>query len=136
MFGRKRLDELERKVRLLEDEKRCLWAMFRELQNGNLIINTFEYGRMPLKEVIKKLAKFAKKEEEAEKRRMLEKMEENFGDMRMRLTLEANVKPEGAQHYTDLFKREVQEAQEREKAEALRKLEAETWKRGDKDETR
>lgn len=76
MFGRKRLDELERKVRLLEDEKRCLWATFRELQNGDFRINTHEYGWMPIKEAIGKLAKFAKKEEETEKRRRIEKMEE------------------------------------------------------------
>lgn len=69
MFGRKRLDELERKVRLLEDEERCLWATFRELQNGDFKIHTPEYGWIPIKETIGKLAKFAKKEEEAEKRK-------------------------------------------------------------------
>lgn len=68
MFGRKRLDELERKVRLLEDEKRCLWATFRELQNGDFKIHTPEYGWIPIKETIGKLAKFAKKEEEAEEK--------------------------------------------------------------------
>lgn len=76
MFGRKRLDELEQRVTKLEEIQKSLVKDYEALTAGDVAINTFEYGRMPLREAIRKLAKFAKKEEEAEKRRRIEKMEE------------------------------------------------------------
>ena len=115
MFKNRRLEELERKIRLLDEDRRCMWAMFRELQNGDFKIHTPEYGRIPIKEAIRNLAKFAKKEEEAEKRRMLEVAEKNFEDTRDHITLEVSVDTETAHKAFEEYKRRIKEAQERKK---------------------
>lgn len=55
MFKNKRLEELERRVEMLErtQDKMLL---------GDIEISTFEYGRMPMREAIRRLAAFVKKE--------------------------------------------------------------------------
>ena len=111
MFKNRRLEELERKIRLLDEDRRCMWAMFRELEKGDFRINTFEYGSMSIKEVVRKLAD--EKEEEAEKRRMLEVAEKNFEDTRDQITLEVSVDPETAHKAIEEYKRRIKEAQER-----------------------
>ena len=113
MFKNRRLEELERKIRLLDEDRRCMWAMFRELEKGDFRINTFEYGSMPIKEVVRKLAD--EKEEEAEKRRMLEVAEKNFEDTRDHITLEVSVDTETAHKAIEEYKRRIKEDQERKK---------------------
>ena len=108
MFKNKRLEELERKIRLSDEDRRGMWAMFRELEKGNFRINTFEYGSMSIKEVVRKLAD--EKEEEEEKRRMLEVAEKNFEDTREHITLEVSIDPETAHKAIEEYKRRIKEA--------------------------
>lgn len=115
MFGRKRLEELEQRVTELEEIQKSIVKDYEAFTAGDISINTFEYGQMPLKEAIRKLAKFAKKEEEAEKRRMLEVAEKNFEDTREYITLEVSVDPETAHKAIEEYKRRIKEAQERKK---------------------
>lgn len=116
MFGRKRLEKLEQRVVELETIQKSFVRDYEAITAGDISINTFEYGKMPLKEAIRKLAKFAKREEEAEKRRMLEVAEKNFEDTREHITLEVSIDPETAHKAIEEYKRRIKEAQERKKA--------------------
>lgn len=55
MFKNKRLEELELRVKILEQIQD-------KMLMGDIEISTFEYGRMTIKEAIRRLAAFVKKE--------------------------------------------------------------------------